>query len=102
MKCSVSVCPPSVALAIWWLASSSWVPVAAHPLVVVHTQRKPHQAVLAPSWRIGTPLPVCLLRSKVNRKVPFSTGPPGFAGAALGAGSEGLEVSDGLAGGVSG
>src|SRR6516164_2726776 len=102
MKCSVSVCPPSVALAIWWLASSSWVPVAAHPLVVVHTQWKAHQAVLAPSWRIGTPLPVCWLRSKVNRKVPLATGPPGLAAAALGAGSEGLEVSEGVPGGLSG
>src|ERR1700739_1413630 len=98
MKCSVSVCPPSAVLATWWSASSSCVPVATHPWVG-HTHRKAHQAVLAPSGRIGTPLPVCLLRSKVIWKVPLNTC-PGVAGAALGAGAAGLEASEGLAGGA--
>ena len=44
------------------------------------------------------PLPVSLLRSNVNRKVPLATGPPGCAAA----GAEGLEASEGLPGGLSG
>src|ERR1700744_5285457 len=42
------------------------------------------------------PLVVSLLRSYVNWYVPLSVGPPGLAGAALGAGTDGLEASAGL------
>ncbi|ETB52295.1 hypothetical protein O981_14930 [Mycobacterium avium 10-5560] len=44
------------------MASSNRVPVAAHPLLV-HADRKAHQLVPAPSWRIPMPLVVRLVWS---------------------------------------